>query len=101
VTDHPFPLSGGDANPPISWADVLKIWWLMTWRATIGSAATGMATGFFVAIIGLILGWPPLTRAIVILSISVIAGLVWRIVAVRMALEKRYSDFRLTFSRPA
>ena len=98
MTDHFIPFAGPNPASPIAWSSVLKIWWLMTWRATLGSVATGAAIGVVVAIIGLILHWPPVTRTVVIFAIGTLVGLAWRVVAVRMALTKRYADFRLTIS---
>jgi len=37
-----------------------KIWWLVTWRATVGSMATGMTIGIVISVAGILLGWPPI-----------------------------------------
>jgi formate/nitrite transporter FocA (FNT family) len=99
VTDHSFPLSGGDANTPISWADVLKIWWLITWRAMLGSVLLGVGLGLVATMLGLLLHWPERIPSPVIWGAGFVAGLVWHVIVVRMALQKRYSNFRVSLSR--
>lgn len=99
MADQSLPLYGADPVPAVTWASVFKIWWLMTWRATVGSIATGVTGGIIIAVVGMLLGWPPLLRTVVIFALCTVIAVIWRIAAVRMALEKRYSDFRLTFSR--
>ena len=98
MTDRASPLPGQPSAVAVPWVSVVKIWWLMTWRATLGSILTGAIVGVIVGVIGLISGWPASTRTIVTLSLGAIIGVAWHVVAVRMALDKRYSDFRLTIA---
>ncbi|HTZ37354.1 MAG TPA: hypothetical protein VMB84_15080 [Stellaceae bacterium] len=90
VADATLP-AGTGVPPTVSWMQVLKIWWLMTWRATLGGALTGLVIGLFAGIVAAMLGWPPVTRTIVFVLLGGAASVVWRVVAVRMALTKRYS----------
>jgi hypothetical protein len=99
VTDQSLPLFGTGATPQVPWANVFKIWWLMTWRATVGSIATGMNFGIAVTILGITFGWPPLVRTVLIAAISSVVVVVWHVVAVRIAIEKIYADFRRDRSR--
>jgi hypothetical protein len=99
VTDQSLPLFGIAANPQVPWTNVFKIWWLMTWRATVGSIATGMNFGIAVTILGITFGWSPLVRTVLIAAIGSVIVIIWHVVAVRIALEKIYADFRLDHSQ--
>jgi hypothetical protein len=86
-------------------ARLVSVWWLITWRGVVGGmligAVCGMIGGLLAAIIVIVIGGHAspavLTRA------GQIAGavlttpfvLLWGIWVVRMALTKRYRDFRL------
>jgi hypothetical protein len=95
VTDQTLPLFGTSATPHVPWTSVFKIWWLMTWRATVGSIATGLNFGIAVTILGITFGWPPVVRTVLIAAIGSIVVVTWHVVAVRIALEKIYADLRL------
>ena len=74
---------------------MFRIWWLVTWRATVGSIATGMNFAIAVTVLSITLGWPPLVRTVLIAAIGSAVVVVWHVVAVRIALEKIYADLRL------
>jgi hypothetical protein len=99
VTDQTLPLFGTGTTPQVPWASVFKIWWLMTWRATVGSIATGMNFGIAITILGITFGWPPLIRTVLITAVGSVVVVIWHVVAVRIALEQIYADFRLERSR--
>jgi len=99
MTDQTFPLFGADAEPAVPWVSVAKIWWLVTWRATVGSMATGMTIGIVISVAGILLGWPPLVRTTLVVTTGSVVVLVWHFVAMRIALQKIYADFRLNASR--
>jgi len=92
VTDQTLPLFGTDAAPPVPWTSVFRIWWLMTWRATVGGIATGMNFAIAITILGITFGWPPLVRTALIAVIGSVVVMIWHVVAVRIALEKMYAD---------
>jgi hypothetical protein len=98
VTDQSLPLFGTGATPQVPWTSVLKIWWLVTWRATVGSIATGMNFGIAITILGITFSWSPFVRTVLIAAICSVVAVIWHIVAVRIALEKIYADFRLAHS---
>ncbi len=100
MTDQSLPLFGLGATPQVPWTSVFKIWWLVTWRATVGSIATGMNFAIAVTILGITFGWSPLVRTVLIAAIGTVVVVIWHVVAVRIALEKIYADFRLNPSRP-
>jgi hypothetical protein len=100
MTDQTVPYFGVSAEPEVSWASVMRIWWLVTWRATVGSLATGMTLGIVITVTGLVLDWPPLLRTSLVVGTGSVIVLLWHIVAVRIALQKIYTDLRLNLSRP-
>jgi hypothetical protein len=101
VTDQTLPLFGSHATPHVPWTSVFKIWWSMTWRATVGSIATGLNFFIAVTILGITFGWPPFVRTVLIAGIGSILVVLWHVVAVRIALDKIYADFRPPPSRPS
>lgn len=74
---------------------MFRIWWLVTWRATVGSIATGMNFAIAITVLSITFGWPPLVRTMLIAAISAVVVVIWHFVAVRIALEKIYADLRL------
>jgi len=67
---------------------VLSFWWLLLWRVTLGAGVIGICAS------ELSLRLPPgATRPVQIAGILLI--LAWEFVVLRMALMKRYRDFRI------
>jgi hypothetical protein len=98
VTDQTLLLHGAGATPHghhVPWTNVFKIWWLMTWRATVGSIATGLNFSIAITIMSITFGWPPIVRTVLIAAIGAVVVMIWHVVAVRIALEKIYADLRL------
>ena len=95
MTDQSLPLFGTGATPQVPWTSVFRIWWLMTWRATVGSIATGMNFGIAITVLSITFGWPPLVRTVLIAAVGSVVVVIWHVVAVRIALEKIYADLRL------
>ena len=74
---------------------LLRIFWLFMWRATVGGAIAGAIAGF---VIGFAMGVAGSTRehiALVTSLAGLVAGAIWSIVVLKMALEKQYRDFRI------
>jgi hypothetical protein len=74
---------------------LLRIYWLFIWRSVLGALAIGFVLGF---IIGLVLGalGVPLTRIATISGVvGLVGGAAWALFCLKMALEKKYRDFRI------
>ena len=84
---------------------LLSIWWLIIWRGLVIGVLIGMVVG---AIVGFIVGvamamtMHPLdmaqvqqTARIASLIVCIPLGIVWHLFVLRMALKKRYKDFRI------
>jgi hypothetical protein len=79
----------------VTWQLVVRIWWLIAWRGALGGFILGAVLG---AVIGFIEGAIGLSGRTITISGTVagwFAGLAWGLVVVRMALRKKYADFRL------
>jgi hypothetical protein len=77
----------------VTWGRVLSVFWLIFWRGMVGAVIIGAVIGF---VIGFAVGLSgaqmnPLVSAIP----SGIAGVVWYLAVIRMALKKQYKDFRI------
>ena len=79
----------------ITWTNVLKIWWAWFWRATLGGLVTGAGLGFVIGVIGGVMGADENSITAGVTPIALLGGFVWGIVALRMALTKRYGDFHI------
>jgi hypothetical protein len=88
---------------PLTWPRVARIWWLMAWRITVGAVILGFVFGGIAGgVTGGIEGALGATRETMLWSTKLagqvagfIASLIWLFFVLRMALRKRYSDFRL------
>jgi hypothetical protein len=79
----------------VDWQKVLRIWWLIVWRSTLGAVLIGFVLGFVLGFIGAMLGIPERTMSVVASVAGALVGLGWSLVVVRMALLKRYDGFRI------
>ena len=73
----------------------LRVWWLIVWRGIVGASVIGAVAGFVLGFAGTLAGMPPATITLTSGILGGIIGIVWMIVVVRMALRKRYGDFRI------
>lgn len=81
-----------DVEP--SWDKVLRIAWLLTWRGLIGGLVIGFLLGYVIDLgLGFALGQVLDRTAGAALKLVVL--LVWWPFVVRMALKRRYRDFRI------
>lgn len=82
-----------------TWERVVSVWWLVVWRGVLGALLIGAAVGFVIGVAGTIaasmFGFPVEPVRQVSSVAGGIVGLGWGLVVVRMALEKRYKDFRI------
>jgi hypothetical protein len=79
----------------LTWKRVIAVWWLVAWRGTLGSLVLAVAGG---ALDGAFAGAMGGTPKAVFWTLNIATGvlsIIWMMFVVRMALRKRYSDFRL------
>lgn len=81
-----------DVEP--GWDKVLRIAWLLTWRGLFGGLAIGFLLGY---VIDLALGltWGKVLDPSASAIMKLVVLLIWWPFVVRMALKKRYRDFRI------
>jgi len=79
----------------MTWARARSVWWLIAWRTLLGGWIIAFALGFLIGEAGAALGFAFQPVAVVATVLAWLAGLAWGLVVVRMALQKRYGDFRL------
>ena len=83
-----------------TWGRSMRVWWLMIWRGAVGGVVFGVVVG---AITGVVIGTLEgsiQTITIVSAALGYIVGIVWSVFVVRMALAKRYKEFRIALIPP-
>jgi len=79
----------------LTWSRVVRIWWLILWRTLVG----GFILGLLFNILAIIVGEVSSTSFSIVSVVGRIGGgilgVIWGIVALRMALRKEYRDFRI------
>lgn len=81
-----------DVEP--GWDKVLRIAWLLTWRGLFGGLVIGFVLGYAIDLgLGFALGQVLDRTAGAVMKLLVL--LLWWPFVVRMALKKRYLDFRI------
>ncbi|MES2294319.1 MAG: hypothetical protein V4527_13535 [Pseudomonadota bacterium] len=76
------------------WDQVSRIAWLLLWRGALGGFAISFALGLVINL-GLGMGFGIMLGTNVNMAMGVIVALAWWPFAVRMALKKRYTNFRI------
>jgi hypothetical protein len=79
----------------LTWGRVLSVWWLVAWRGLVGSLLIGAAIGFVIGLVGFAAGVTLDAIQLISTVAGGLVGLLWAIVVVRMALKKKYGEFRL------
>jgi len=79
----------------VTWPRCLAIWWLILWRGFVGAFLLGVVLGATITLVGLIVGLAPALIHAINTIFGIIASFIAAVVAVRMALLKQYSGFRL------
>lgn len=74
---------------------LMRICWLLLWRALVGALVIGAAFGFVIGFIMGAAGFAQAQIALVTSTAGLIFGAVWSVVVVKMMLEKHYSGFRI------
>jgi hypothetical protein len=79
----------------ISVGMLVRIYWLFVWRSLLGSVLIGLVLGFAIGfVLGALGGTVDQIRTISG-GVGLVGGLIWSIVCLKMALKKKYSDFRI------
>jgi hypothetical protein len=74
---------------------VISIVWLLYWRTWVGALILGFLAGFLVEIIETGIGAADGSGVIPAALLGGVFGLVWSYFVLRMALRKKYRDFRI------
>ena len=81
-----------------TWKHALSVWWLIAWRGFIGFLLLAIAVVVLVDSLATLIGGESETLS-VIGAIGVwVLSIIWGLVVVRMALRKRYRDFRVALN---
>ena len=79
-----------------TWQRALSVWWLILWRGTVGSVLLSIAIIALVDALAALIGIESKALNMIGALVVWLGSIVWGVVVVRMALQKRYRDFRLT-----
>lgn len=89
------PTGDGMQELQVNLGRLLRIYWLFMWRSVLGSLVIGFTLGFIIGLVLRVLG-VPLTQTTTITSlVGLVGGVVWSLFCLKMALEKKYRDFRI------
>jgi hypothetical protein len=80
----------------LTWQRILSVWWLVTWRATVGSIVLGAVAGGCAGAAVTRLGHAGDARLAGAWAGRVVA-IPWLFVVLKMAFQKRYRGFRIAF----
>ena len=80
---------------------VLSVWWLFIWRSAVGSIVLGLAIGIVIGGATLLFGVSQEASVPFVMLLSVVIGIVWGMVVLRMALNKNYRGFSIVLVRNA
>jgi hypothetical protein len=79
----------------ITWERTARLWWLLAWRGLLGGWILAVALAFLIGEIGAWLGIDFSVAAAIATALSWLAGLAWALFVVKMAMQKKYKDFRI------
>jgi hypothetical protein len=82
---------------PVTRDRVLAVWWLVVWRWVVGSFVLGSIVSVTTILVQVWAGtWRPSESPSGLGTfVALLASVLWLLVVVRMALRKRYREFRL------
>jgi len=83
-----------------TWGRAVSVWWLIQWRAIAGGLVTGGALGAVLGVVLAFTNWDSSQASPFYLAVGAVLGIVWTVIAVRMALRKKYRDFRIVLLPP-
>jgi hypothetical protein len=78
-----------------TWRRVRSVWWLIVWRAAVGGGLLGALVGFIMGFIEAAFDVSPQMITLTSAIAGAIVNLIWSLFVIRMALRKKYGDFRL------
>jgi hypothetical protein len=82
----------------LGWDPVSRIAWLLLWRGAFGGFLISFVLGLIINL-GMGMGFGIMLSTNVNMAMGVIVALAWWPFAVRMALKKRYANFRIALIR--
>jgi hypothetical protein len=87
----------GDRMPELeaSLGMLLRIYWLFMWRSVLGALVIGFTLGFIIGVVFSLLGLPLTLATTTGGVLGVVGGLAWALFCLKMALKKKYRDFRI------
>lgn len=85
----------------LTWGRSMRVWWLMVWRGAVGGLVFGVIVGAITGFVIAMLQGSIQTITVVSATLGYTVGLVWSMFVVRMALAKRYKEFRFALVPPA
>jgi hypothetical protein len=83
-----------------TWSDAIAVWWLIVWRTFVGALLLGGIVSFIISFIDEAFD-ESITRISTVVIIAImgwIVGVAWHVAVVKMALQKKYSDFYLVLA---
>ena len=87
-----------DSAPDITWNQIFRVWWLLSWRGIAGLLLTGVIVGGAIRAVLETAGAPQEFQGLVGTIFGLLIFLLWGLVTVRMALSKKYRDFDLNLT---
>ena len=78
----------------VTWKRVLSVWWLSMWRGLVGGVILGGLFGGIVGVAAVAAGKPD-SAAYWGEIFGIVVGVVWGFFVIKMALRKKYSEFRI------
>lgn len=78
-----------------TWGRVISVWWLLAWRSAVGAVLLGVALGSGFSAVAALANWPADRVQAGGFALGAMGGVLWALIVVRMALKKRYSNFRI------
>lgn len=78
-----------------TWGRTFPVWWLITWRSFAGSLVLALAAGAGEAGLERWTDASPIMTDWIPEALVSVLGAVWFLIVVRMALRKRYKEFRI------
>jgi hypothetical protein len=79
----------------VNFGRLLRIYWLFIWRSVLGALLIGFTLGFIVGVVFSLLGLPLTLAKTAGGVLGVVGGAVWGLFCLKMAIEKKYRDFRI------
>ena len=79
----------------VTWGHALKVWWSITWRTVLFGLVIGFVVGVLAGVVGAASGTSSGAIQTISSLLGFVIGMLISIWAVRKALSKSFSDFRI------